>query len=97
MLKTLKVERSISSSSPSNGATLNGSKREKILVSKGKRRGVFVAILAIGAIWAFSDDANHRYVAVNRTLRVFYALVRCLREYGILCYLGTFSNARMCS
>lgn len=40
-----------------------------------------VAILVIGSIWAFSDDASHRYVAAKRTLRVFYALLRCLIDY----------------
>lgn len=72
----------------SNGRTLKVSTLEKVPVSKGKRRGVMIAIIAIGSIWAFSDDAKHRYMAVKRALRVFHALVRCLREYLPLHYLA---------
>ena len=62
---------------PFNGPTLSDSARK----SSGIRRGVILAILTFGSIWAFSDDAKHRYVAVKRAFRVFYALIRCLREY----------------
>lgn len=62
---------------PSNGTLLNDSTWK----SRGIRRGVILAILAFGSIWAFSDDAKHRYMALKRAFRVFSALVRCLREY----------------
>ena len=78
--KDFRSERSTLSSFPSNGRTLKESTLKNVLVSKGKRHGVMIAIIAIGAIWAFSDDAKHRYMAVKRALRVFYALVRCLSE-----------------
>ena len=51
---------------------------------KNVKRGVLVAILACASMWAFSDDAKHGYMAVTRAFRVFYALVRCLREYALL-------------
>lgn len=80
MLKEFASVRSTSSSFLSNGSTLEDPTPEKVPVSKGKTRGAILAILAIGSIWAFSDDAKHRYMAVKRALRVFDALVRCLRE-----------------
>ena len=52
--------------------------------SKSVKRGVIVAIIAFASVWAFSDDAKHGYMAVTRAFRVFYALVRCLREYALL-------------
>ncbi|KAF6229546.1 hypothetical protein HO173_011401 [Letharia columbiana] len=79
--KDFTLERPTLSSLPSSGSTLKDSTWKKVPVSKGKRRGVILAILAIGSMWAISDDAKHRYMAVKRTLRVFYALVRCLRDY----------------
>lgn len=78
--KGFSSERSKVNGFSSNGRTLQESTVKKILVSKGKRRGVTIAIIAIVSIWAFSDDAKHRYMAVERALRVFHALVRCLRE-----------------
>ena len=81
LLKDFTLARSELSSFPFNGSSVKHSTREKVPVSKGKKRGVILAILTIGSIWAFSDDAKHRYVAVKRALRVFYALVRCLVEY----------------
>ena len=72
------------SSFPSSGRTLKESILKKAPVPKGNRSGVILTIIAIGSIWAFSDDAKHRYMAVKRALRVFYALVRCLREYVFL-------------
>ena len=74
---------STTSSFPSSGRTLRASVLKKAPVPKGRSR-VILAIIAIGSIWAFSDDAKHRYMAVKRALRVFYALVRCLREYVFL-------------
>lgn len=65
----------------SNGSTLKESSWKKVPVTKVKRRGVILAILAVGSIWAFSEDAKHRYVAVKRAMRVFHALVQCLRDY----------------
>ena len=53
----------------------------QVFESTGKRRGMILTILAVGSLWIFSDDAKHRYMAMKRTLRVFNALVRCLREY----------------
>lgn len=79
--KDFKLARSASSSFPSYGPTLKDSTWKKVPVSKSKRRGVILAIFAIGSIWAFSDYAKHNYEAVKRALRVFNALVRCLREY----------------
>ena len=64
-------------SSPSSGYML----KDSTLKSRNIKRGVILAIFAFGSIWAFSDDAKHRYVSVKRASRVFYALVRCLREY----------------
>lgn len=88
VLKDFTLERPTLSSLPSSGSTLKDSTWKKVPVSKGKRRGVILAILAIGSMWAISDDAKHRYMAVKRTLRVFYALVRCLREYGLPSVIG---------
>lgn len=79
--KGFSSETSKTSSFPSSGRTLRESILKKAPVPKGKRSRVILAIIAIGSIWAFSDDAKHRYMAVKRALRVFYALVRCLREY----------------
>lgn len=75
--KDARLITSKSSSCPSNGPLLNDSTWK----SRGIRRGVILAILAFGSIWAFSGDAKHRYMAVKRAFRVFSALVRCLREY----------------
>ena len=80
-LKDSVLERRTSNSLSSNGPISKESVWKKVLVLKGKRRGLILATLAIGSIWAFSDDAKHRYVALKRALRVFSALVRCLREY----------------
>lgn len=77
IFKDVRLITSKSISLPSNGPLLNDSTWK----SRGMRRGVIIAILAFGSIWAFSDDAKHRYVAVKRAFRVFSALVRCLREY----------------
>ena len=79
--KDFKLARSTSSSFPLYGPALKDSTWRKVHVSKSKRRGVILAIFAIGSIWAFSDDAKHNYEAVKRALRVSNALVRCLREY----------------
>ena len=96
-LKDLTSGRSSFSSLQSNGSTpKDPSASEDVLVFKGKRRsrrGLILAILAVGSIWAFSDDAKHRFMAVNRALRVFYALVQCVREYVLPPLPGTFSNA----
>ena len=75
-------QRSPSSSFPSNGPTLNDFALKKEPVSKGMKRGAIFAILVLGSMWAYSDDAKHRYLALKRAFRVFYALVRCLREYA---------------
>lgn len=93
IVKDITLGKSKSSTFPSVEATLKGSTSKKVPVLKGKRRGVILAILAIGSIWAFSDDAKHRYMAVKRASRVFYALFRCLREYFLPSLSGTFSNA----
>ena len=69
----------IRSHSP-NGPALKESTVNKSPVSKGIRRAVILAIIAVGSIWIFSDDARHRYGAVKRAFRVFHALVWCLRE-----------------
>ena len=64
-------------SSPSNGYML----KDSTLQSSIMRRGAVLAMCALGSIWAFSDDAKHRYMSMKRAFRVFCALVRCLREY----------------
>ena len=96
-LRDLTLGRSSFSSLPPDGSTLKDSPgSEFVSVSKGKRRirrGLILAILAVGSIWGFSDDAKHRYLAVKRALRVFYALVQCVKEYVLPPSLGTFSNA----
>ena len=96
-LKDLTLGRSSFSSLPSDESILKNSTASKFVpVSKGKRRtrrGLILAILAVGSIWGFSDDAKHRYLAVKRALRVFYALIQCVREYVLPPSLGTFSNA----
>lgn len=79
--QNFKFTRSILNSFPSKRPTLKDSAWKKVPVSKGKRRGVILAIFAIGSIWALFDDAKHNYGAAKRALRVFNALVRCLREY----------------
>ena len=93
----LSLGRSFFSSLPSDGSTLkNLPASEVVPVPKGRRRirrGLILAILAVGSIWGFSDDAKHRYIAVKRALRVFYALVQCVREYVLPPSLGTFGNA----
>ena len=93
----LTLGRTFFSSLPSDGSTLKTSPASEFVpVSKGRgriRRGLILAILAVGSIWGFSDDAKHRYIAVKRALRVFYALVQCVREYVLPPSLGTFSNA----
>lgn len=79
MLKHITLEKCRSRSFTFYGPISNELKLNKYPVSKGTKR---VAILALlGLIWAFSDDAKHRYLAVKRASRVFYALIRCLREY----------------
>ena len=80
VLKNTKFTRSVSNRFPPKGPTLKDSIWKKVPESKGKRRGVILAIFAIGPIWAFFDDVKHNYGAVKRALRVFNALVRCLRE-----------------
>ena len=93
----LTLGRSFFSSLPSDGSTLkNSPASEYVPVSKGRRRitrGLILAILAVGSIWGFSDDAKHRYIAVKRAVRVFYALIQCVREYVLPPSLGTFGNA----
>ena len=61
--------------------------------SKGIKRGVIVAIFAFASIWAFSDDAKHGCMAVTRAFRVFFALVRCVREYALLSIVYHLSEA----
>ena len=96
-LKDLTSGRSCFSSLPSNGSTLkDSSASENVPVFKGKRRsrrGLILAILAVGSIWGFSNDAKHRFMAAKRALRVFYALVQCVREYVLPPLPGTFRNA----
>ena len=90
-LRDLTLGRSFFSSLPSDGSTL-----KFVPLFKGRRRirrGLILAILAVGSIWSFSDDAKHSYIAVKRALRVFYALVQCVREYVLPPSLDTFSNA----
>lgn len=77
IFKDVRLIKSQIISLPSNGPLLNNSTWK----SRGARRGVMIAILAFGSIWAFSDDAKHRYTAVKRAFRVSSALIRCLREY----------------
>ena len=75
ILRDFTLEKAKDSSLSSNKSTW-----KKVPVLKGKRCGVVLALLAIGSIWAFSDDAKHRCVAAKRAMRVFYTLVRCLSE-----------------
>lgn len=84
LLEDSTLARSKLTSFSSQGSTLNQSSRKKAPGSKGKGRVLILAMFAIGSIWAFSDDAKHRYLAVKRAFRVFYALVQCLREYVLL-------------
>lgn len=82
ILEDFTLGRYRSSIFPSNRPTIKDSSAwNNVFVSKGKRRGLMLAILAVGLIWALSNDASHRYMASKRVLRVFIALVRCVREY----------------
>ena len=81
VLRDSALNRLTSSSLPSNGPISKVPIWKKVLSVEGKRRGLILVILAFGSIWAFSDDAKHRYGAVKRASRVLYALVQCVREY----------------
>ena len=80
VLRDIASKRSRPSSVLSHALISKDSILEITLVSSSVRFGAVFAILAFGTVWAFSDDAKHSYVAVIRALRVFYALVQCLRE-----------------
>ena len=80
VLKDVTSKRCRTSSFSYNAPISRDSTLKTDLVSSSIRRGAILVVLAVGSTWAFSDDAKHRYVAVIRALRVFYALVRCLRE-----------------